>query len=340
MFDLSGSMVNNPPNAGEEALYNIGVVTRMTGISKATLRAWERRYEFPDSERTAGGHRLYSEHDIMRLRWVKNRIDQGMQTAQAIRALRHQESVGPLVIEEGAGEVFVVDDLVPRSDQFETTNPLMAIYQKRMLQAFMAKDVEAADQVLNEALVTSAPETLILEVIAPTLNYIGHAWEGDRLNVAVEHLATNYLRNRLMMWMVSGPPPRTMPPIVLACAPDEWHEMSLLIIATLLRRRRWPIAYIGQATPLSDLANFVNEIKPSLVVLVAMVENTAASLIDWPQYLPNAAQTGKPVVAYGGRVFTRMPELRRKMPGLYLGDNFQEGLATIETILQKTAAGK
>ncbi len=32
----------------EEPLYNIGVVSRMTGISMATLRAWERRYKFPD----------------------------------------------------------------------------------------------------------------------------------------------------------------------------------------------------------------------------------------------------------------------------------------------------
>jgi DNA-binding transcriptional MerR regulator len=42
----------------DEPLYNIGVVTRMTGISMATLRAWERRYEFPQAQRTSGGHRL------------------------------------------------------------------------------------------------------------------------------------------------------------------------------------------------------------------------------------------------------------------------------------------
>ena len=79
-------------SSSEEHLYNIGVVTRMTGISMATLRAWERRYDFPESGRTAGGHRLYSERDIMRLRWVKGRIGEGMQTAQAIQALRHQEA--------------------------------------------------------------------------------------------------------------------------------------------------------------------------------------------------------------------------------------------------------
>src|SRR5512142_2965158 len=79
-------------NTSYEPLYNIGVVSRMTGISVATLRAWERRYGFPSSGRTAGGHRLYSERDMTRLRWVKGQIDQGMGTAQAIQVLRRREA--------------------------------------------------------------------------------------------------------------------------------------------------------------------------------------------------------------------------------------------------------
>jgi DNA-binding transcriptional MerR regulator len=77
--------------AGEQPIYNIGIVTRMTGISISNLRVWERRYKFPKSGRTAGGHRLYSEKDVIRLRWVKARIDEGMQTSQAIQVLMHQE---------------------------------------------------------------------------------------------------------------------------------------------------------------------------------------------------------------------------------------------------------
>ena len=72
----------------EEPLYNIGVVARMTSIPMATLRIWERRYDFPQSSRTAGGHRLYSEKQVMQLRWVKARSDEGMQTGQAVRALQ------------------------------------------------------------------------------------------------------------------------------------------------------------------------------------------------------------------------------------------------------------
>ena len=36
------------------------------------------------------------------------------------------------------------------------------------------------------------------------------------------------------MWMVSGPPPKTTNQIVLACAPNEWHEGSLLILGGVI----------------------------------------------------------------------------------------------------------
>jgi MerR family transcriptional regulator, light-induced transcriptional regulator len=320
---------------GDEPLYNIGVVTRMTGISKATLRAWERRYGFPDSERTAGGHRLYSERDIIRLRWVKNRIDQGMQTAQAIRALHHQEASGK-VDQDLILEVEEDVPVVALSEGERSTNPLMLVYQRRLMQAFMAKDTQMADQVLGEALATASPETLILDVISPVMSHIGHAWEKDRISVATEHLATNFLRHRLMQWMLSGPPARSGPPIVMACAPGEWHEMGLLIMATLLRRRRWPIAYLGQSMPLRDLSRFVQEIRPKLMVLTAMSPESANSLKEWPKWLPDAAQTGRPMVTYAGRVYVEDPDLRLQMPGLYLGDTFQEGLATIETLISSS----
>lgn len=331
-------LVTETRNPSESPLYNIGVVTRMTGISKATLRAWERRYGFPDSNRTSGGHRLYSEKDIVHLRWVKARIDQGMQTAQAIRALHHQENLA-IAYES------TVTDLPPSEEDKAATdehlaivelppvNPLMAVYQRRLLQAFFDKDTGQADQILGEALASSSPEALMIDLIAPTLVQVGHAWENDKITVATEHLATNFLRHRLMMWMLSSPPAREIAPIVMACAPEEWHEMSLLIMAVLLRRRQYPVAYLGQAMPLPDLAKFVQDIQPSVVTLVAMTENTANNLRDWPRFLPYAAQTGVPAVTYAGRVFVQQPSLRLQMPGLYLGDTLREGLRTIETLI-------
>ncbi len=312
------------PNGSDDPLYNIGVVTRMTGISMATLRAWERRYTFPDTRRTAGGHRLYSERDVSRLRWVKERIDDGMQTAQAIIALRHQEERGHL-----HGEFAQAVEILPR----EEGKPIFPRYKNILVKSLIDRQLDRADQVLGEALASSTPENLILHIIAPAMADIGDAWEQKRLGVVTEHLATNYLRQRLLMWMLNGPPPYSKPPIVLACAPDEWHEGSLLILGALLRRRRWPVAYLGQNVPLSDLASYIREIKPNLVVLVAMMEESAGRLVEWPQRMPEVVQTGKPLISYGGRVFTEHPEWRVRMSGKYLGSTIDEGIKTIENLI-------
>lgn len=308
----------------DEPLYNIGVVSRMTDISMATLRAWERRYDFPQSKRTSGGHRLYSEKDVLRLHWVKGRIDEGMQTSQAIHALRHQEETGHLISEE---EEVIIEDV-------RASKPFFKTYQEKLFEYLSQGELAKADQVLSEALALSSPENLILELIAPTLDHIGDAWENHQISVATEHLGTNFLRQRLLLWMMSGPPPQPVAPVVLACAPDEWHEGSLLVLGALLRRRRWPVVYLGQAVPLPDLATFVRDIKPSIVVMVAMQEKTAAEMAKWPQWLPEVAETGRPVVGFGGRVFTLKPEWRERIPGQYLGDSFQEGLEKIEQFLR------
>jgi DNA-binding transcriptional MerR regulator len=308
----------------EEPLYNNGVVTRMTGITMATLRAWERRYSFPESSRTSGGHRLYSENDVLRLRWVKARIEEGMQTAQAIHALRVQEQRGsatfqPASIEAGTGPAAGRTAL----DRLE----------RRLVEALLERRLEQADQIMGEALASSIPEDLILHMIAPAMAAIGDAWFDKRINVTTEHFATNYLRQRLLMWMLNGPPPQARQPLILACAPGEWHEGSLLILGALLRRRRIPVAYLGQAVPLADLGAFIRDIHPRMVVLVAMLEETAAQLLEWPQWLPEAAAAGRPVIGYGGRVYIHNPEWRLRTPGIYLGDTLEDGLEKIEELL-------
>ena len=124
-----------------------------------------------------------------------------------------------------------------------------------------------------------------------------------------------------------------MRPILLACAPDEWHEGSLLVLGALLRRQRWPVANLGQAVPLDDLGSVIEDLNPPLVIVVAMTPETATGLAHWPDVLPGIAQTGKPVIGYGGRVFTQQPKWRTRVAGHFLGDTYSEGLANIERLL-------
>ncbi len=315
--------VLNLASASDEPLYNIGIVSRMTGIPVATLRVWERRYGFPNATRTPGGHRLCSEREVMRLRWVKARVDDGMQTGQAIRALQHMEQEGRF------------SDITPapsvRPTMMDTS--LMAFHQ-RLFELLTHNELQQADQMLGEVLTLYPTEDLILDVMGPTLQAIGNAWKENKISVATEHLATNYLRQHLLLWMMTSPAAYDrIPPVVMACAPDEWHEGSLLIMSVLLRRRRWPVAYLGQAVPLPDLANLVRQMRAPAVLLVAMMERAAENIRDWQHYLPEAAETGRPIVVFGGQIFNEKPEWRTMVPGIFLGETLREGVEKLDALL-------
>jgi len=304
----------------EDPLYNIGVVTRVTGVPIPTLHAWERRYGFPQAARTTGGHRLYSEKDIARLRWVKSQVDSGLAVSRAIAAARSLEADGRLFLPAAS-----------ETGAQPGQNPAAASLRDGLLEALTHHDLATADRLMGEMLAFYSPEDLTLDVIGPALAQIGDAWEHGKITVATEHLASNYLRHRLLMWMVTGPTPKPGNPIVLACGPGEWHEGSLLMLGVLLRRRGWPVAYLGQNVPFHDLSNFIKDINPPAIVLVSMRDESARMLADWPKWIPQLG--GQPVVAFGGRAFVIRPELQSVVPGLYLGDTMNEGVAKMEAIL-------
>ena len=71
-------------------IYAINAVSEMTDIPITTLRYWERRYAVVKPFRTAGGHRLYSQLDVERLRFLKAKIDDGLQAGAAHRLLEYE----------------------------------------------------------------------------------------------------------------------------------------------------------------------------------------------------------------------------------------------------------
>jgi len=76
-------------------IYSISAVERMVGVSAATLRNWEERYRLIQPQRSAGGHRLYTRHQVEQLGFVAAQLELGLQPAEAHRLLTERLAQGP-----------------------------------------------------------------------------------------------------------------------------------------------------------------------------------------------------------------------------------------------------
>ena len=74
------------------ALYTIGEVAQLCDINPVTLRAWQRRYGLLKPQRTDGGHRLFNEQEIDRIREIKRWIDSGVQVSKVKTLLNDNTS--------------------------------------------------------------------------------------------------------------------------------------------------------------------------------------------------------------------------------------------------------
>jgi DNA-binding transcriptional MerR regulator len=101
-LDIRSGAVGSWPVAGPRGIYSIGAVARMLGLSQPTIRSWEDRYGLIRAERSDAGRRLYTRDQLEQLRFVKERIDEGLSAADAHRLLAERQAGAQSILEPGA----------------------------------------------------------------------------------------------------------------------------------------------------------------------------------------------------------------------------------------------
>lgn len=70
---IDGVAEESLPDSGDAppGTYRIGGVSRLTGVPVTTLRVWETRHGAFSPQKSSGKHRLYTEHDVLRARLLR-----------------------------------------------------------------------------------------------------------------------------------------------------------------------------------------------------------------------------------------------------------------------------
>lgn len=219
----------------------------LTGIKAHTLRVWERRYGFPNPQRTKTNIRYYTDEQLKKLLRVSVLINQDYKISRINQMTDYE--INDVIYklstngsEDCNREVQMLTIATIEMDEVEFNHIIMGHIQKKGL------------------------TKTIFGIIYPYLKHIGVLWGTNKLIPAQEHFATNIIRHKIITKIdeLSNTTLKS-PSIVLFLIENEFHDIGLLMSAYLAKKMGWKVYYLGQNVPLSNVIAVQNKIKPTIM---------------------------------------------------------------------------
>lgn len=234
MNKLGTAMHNENVDFGRWQL-SIGAVERDTGLSKDTLRVWEKRYGFPQPERDKFGERVYPQEQVEKLRLLKRLIDRG-----------HRP--GKLVTRS-------VDELLELADP-RKAQPAPSSQQAAPAQPFAVfntNDVAEIQQQLRDTLTRQGLREFVVGTVAELHQQMSDAWMRGQLALYEERLYSEALHSALHSGLAALPLANHAPRVLLGTFPNEARTLGLLMIECLLAGEGATCISLGAQAPVVDM---------------------------------------------------------------------------------------
>jgi len=274
--------------------HRIHRVAKLTGLTKAVIRVWEKRYRLINPLRSANRYREYTDEDVALLRFLKEELgrDQtiGALALQGRDALLQRMRLSSTSKEQNlAPHQNLIDELILCLDPLEKTR---------------------FEQKLNGAVAVIPFEEALQRILLPLQRRVGELWHEGRVSVAVEHYITKIVQQKLFAVMNQLPVNEHGPRVLIACPEGEHHEIGALAVAYLAATRGCHVYYLGPNLPISDLRTLCERVNFDLVLLSLTEitsDATAAQLLEELESL-----SGRWPVAIGGQGARALEHLLRE----------------------------
>jgi len=299
---------------GSATWHTIGDIERDTGLSKDTLRVWERRYGFPDPGRDALGERRYDDAHLARLRHIRRLIDAGHRPGQVVALplealLELNTQPAAVRIQTRAGGASVAESTPVAREELQAWMQMLQRYDARSLR-------EALARMLQERGLAG----LLLDGVAPMNELVGDAWLAGRLAVHQEHLYSEIVQSllRQAIAQVNLARPLAAPRVLLTTLPGEEHGLGLLMAECFLALEGCETVPLGVQTPLSDIVNAVSVSGAHIVALGFTAAQNPRDVIGALDQLQSRLLPGVKIWT-GGQcpALTRAPRGQNRSPAAF-----------------------
>jgi DNA-binding transcriptional MerR regulator len=216
-------------------LFTIRDLENLSGIKAHTIRIWEQRYSFLKPNRSDTNIRYYTNDE---LRIILN------------IALLNKYGYKISHINQMSREA-MFENVLSLTDAEAREN----ITVNRLLDCMVEFDVEHFEKLLDGYISSTGIEKTILKIIFPFLDKVGILWLTNHINPAQERLVSNVIRQKIISGIDALPVRANVssPKICLFLPEGEHHELSLLFVAFLLKKKGIPIIYLGADISFKEL---------------------------------------------------------------------------------------
>lgn len=237
--------------------YSVKQAAEMTGLTLNQVRLWERRYKLVSPQRASNGYRLYSQEDLDILRFARRETEKGVSIQvladqiredrpSILRQLKEEKRITPRKVFASDPRQLPNYDLMIHS--IASGNPLK--FERLLIQA-------QAGQSFAEALRT---------VDLPLLARIGEMTTRNDINITSSHLASAIIRRRILAYVQNLGIPQGDRPVIMACAPNDYHELGLLCCLMELTQEKISTLYLGPNVPLQEISFYCDKVEPRALV--------------------------------------------------------------------------
>ena len=228
--------------------FTIKDLENLSGIKAHTIRIWEQRYSFLKPARTGTNIRYYSNDDLKTILNISLLNKYGYK-------ISHINIMSASDVQARVAELNIAD-----AQQEKVVNEL--------IQLMVDLDTTGFERVLEKQISAKGIEKTIIRIIFPFFERIGILWQTGHINPAQEHLTSNIIRQKLIVGIDQAKPLLKVKRSFLLFLPErEHHELGLLLVYYLLKRRGAEVSYIGANVPLKDAQFVVEAKKPDYIYI-------------------------------------------------------------------------
>jgi len=233
----------------DSAQYLISTVSKRSGVKSDLVRAWERRYQAVTPTRTAGGHRVYTDQDIARLKLLNQATNNGHSISQIAQfsldelknLLKNDSNAGAQnqgsVVYAGSSKVHIAED-----------------YIEKCYAAVLAFDARTLESHFENAIVELGSQAFIEHLLTPLLTMIGDRWKTGELRPVHEHMTSSIIRSLSYILRNNNPCSDNAPRMIVSTPIGQLHELGALLAAIMAELNGWQVTYLGSNLPAEEIA--------------------------------------------------------------------------------------